>query len=100
MGYADPDTPGGRLKASQPGEPFLFSAQAGEVRPRCELAEFDLTAHANREELIEFVGQVRPRAVLLGHGEPASQAWFAEAIRRRHPRMKVFLPQPGEMIEV
>jgi len=100
VGYADPDTPGGRLKASRPGEPFLFSAQAGEVRTRCEVAEFDLTAHANREELLEFVGQVRPRAVVLAHGEPDSQAWFAEAIRSRHPRMKVLRPQPGEAIEV
>ena len=26
VGYADPDTPGGRLKAAKPGETFVFSA--------------------------------------------------------------------------
>src|SRR3989440_2334764 len=51
VGYTDPDTPGGRLKASRPGETFLFSPRGGEVTHRCEIEEFDLTAHANRNEL-------------------------------------------------
>src|SRR5205085_10066401 len=65
VGYTDPDTPGGRLKASRPGETFLFSPRGGEVTHRCEIEEFDLTAHANRNELLDFVGQVEPRAALL-----------------------------------
>jgi Cft2 family RNA processing exonuclease len=100
VGYADPDTPGGRLKASQPRETFLFSASAGEVTRCCEVLDFDLTAHANRDELIEFVGTVSPRAVLLGHGDPDSRQWFAEELRVRHPRMKVLQPAPGETVEV
>ncbi len=100
VGYADPETPGGRLKVSRPGEPFHFSNVAGEATRRCELADFDLTAHANREELLDFVGEVAPRVVILGHGEPASRAWFHAAIRERHPRIKVFQPAPGETVEV
>jgi Cft2 family RNA processing exonuclease len=100
VGYTDPDTPGGRLKASKPGEPFLFSASGGEVTRRCEIQEFDLTAHANREELLDFVGQVEPRAVLLGHGQDASRAWFEEQIRGRYPKVKVIQPKPGEAMEV
>src|SRR5688572_7335939 len=50
VGYADPDTPGGRLKAAKPGETFMFSASAGEITRKCEVLDFDLTAHANREE--------------------------------------------------
>ena len=37
VGYADPDTPGGRLKAAKPGETFLFSPSGGEVTRRCEV---------------------------------------------------------------
>ena len=69
VGYADPGTPGGRLKASKPGETFVFSGSGGEVTRRCELKDFDLTAHANRDALLDFVGKVSPRTVLLGHGE-------------------------------
>ncbi|HXG47089.1 MAG TPA: MBL fold metallo-hydrolase RNA specificity domain-containing protein, partial [Methylomirabilota bacterium] len=99
VGYADPDTPGGRLKAARLGETFLFSASAGEVTRRCAVEDFDLTAHANREELLDFVGQVAPRVVVLGHGEPDSRAWFEEQIRARHPKTRIVQPEPGGTIE-
>jgi Cft2 family RNA processing exonuclease len=100
VGYADPDTPGGRLKAALPGAPFQFSPSGGEVTRRCEVLDFDLTAHANREELLEFVGQVAPHTVILGHGEPAARAWMAQEIGRHHPRIRVLQPEPGEIVEV
>lgn len=100
VGYADPDTPGGRLKAAKPGETFIFSGSAGEVTKRCEVQDFDLTAHANREELLEFVGQVNPRVVVLGHGDAESRQWFEEQIRSRHPKINVVQPDPGKTVEV
>src|SRR5438270_491345 len=39
VGYTDPDTPGGRLKASKPGETFMLSPGAGEVTHRCEVQD-------------------------------------------------------------
>jgi Cft2 family RNA processing exonuclease len=99
VGYADPDTPGGRLKAAKPGERFLFSASGGEVTRRCQVEEFDLTAHANRDELLGFVGEVGPRTVFLGHGEAESRQWFEEQIRERHPKIRIVQPQPGKRIE-
>ncbi len=100
VGYADPSTPGGRVKAAKPGETFIFSPRAGEVTHRCEVKDFDLTAHACREELLEFVGRVNPRVVLLGHGDDIARAWFAEEIRKLHPKIKVHQPKPGETVEV
>ncbi|MGO8929479.1 MAG: MBL fold metallo-hydrolase [Limisphaerales bacterium] len=100
VGYADPDTPGGRLKVSRPGEPFLFSPSAGKVTPRCEVESFDLTAHSNRDDLLNFVGQVDPRVVLLSHGEEDSRHWFAAQIHARYPKIKVVQPKPGVAVEV
>jgi Cft2 family RNA processing exonuclease len=100
VGYADPDTPGGRLKAAKPGETFVFSGSAGEVTRRCELEDFDLTAHANREDLLDFVGRVSPHTVLLGHGDEVSRVWFEQQIRARHPKIKVIQPSPGQSVEV
>jgi Cft2 family RNA processing exonuclease len=100
VGYADPDTPGGRLKAAKPGETFMFSGTAGQLTKRCEIQDFDLTAHANRDELLDFVGQVSPRAVLLGHGEDESRQWFEEQIHARYPKIKVVQPAPGQSVEV
>jgi Cft2 family RNA processing exonuclease len=100
VGYTDPDTPGGRLRAAKPGETFMFSPSGGEVTRRCEIEEFDLTAHANREELLAFVARVEPRTVLLTHGEDESRNWFEEQIRARYPKLKVLQPKPGEVVEV
>jgi Cft2 family RNA processing exonuclease len=100
VGYADPETPGGRLKAARPGEKFLFSASGGEVTRRCQLEDFDLTAHADRDHLLDFVGQVEPRVIFLGHGEEDSRRWFEDQIRSRHPKIKIFQPQPGAAIQV
>jgi Cft2 family RNA processing exonuclease len=98
VGYADPDTPGGRLKAAKQGETFVFSPSAGRVTRKCEVLDFDLTAHANRGDLLDFVGQVSPRAILLGHGGDASRAWFEEQIRARHPKIKILQPQPAKAV--
>src|SRR5215469_4785759 len=98
VGYADPDSPAGRLKASKRGETFVFSPGAGRVTRNCDLEDFDLTAHANRDDLLEFVGRVSPRAVLLGHGDDDARNWFEAEIRDRWPAMKIYQPQPGRVI--
>jgi len=100
VGYADPATPGGRLKAAAAGETFHYSDSAGDLAKRCDVHDFDLTAHANREALLELVGQVEPRTLILGHGDPEARAWFGEQIRGRWPKIKILQPQPGETVEV
>jgi Cft2 family RNA processing exonuclease len=100
VGYADPATPGGRLKAAKHDETFVFSPSAGRVTRRCDVQDFDLTAHANRQDLLEFVGQVSPRAILLGHGDNTARAWFEEQIRSRWPKINILQPQSGKTVNV
>jgi Cft2 family RNA processing exonuclease len=100
VGYADPDTPAGRLKAAKQGESFVFSPGAGRVTRKCEVQDFDLTAHANRDDLLDFVGRVSPRTVLLTHGGDESRDWFEEQIRMRHPKIRIIQPEPGATLAV
>ena len=100
VGYADPDTPGGRLKAAKHGETFVFSPGAGRITRNCDVQDFDLTAHANRDDLLDFVGQVSPHTVVLGHGGDDSRKWFEDQIRTRHPKIKIIQPQPGKILTV
>jgi Cft2 family RNA processing exonuclease len=100
VGYTDPDTPGGRLKAARPDETFLFSAGGGKVTKRCQVQEFDLTAHAHREDLLDFVGEVAPQTILLGHGDEDSRLWFEEQIRSRHPKIRIVQPTVGLSVDV
>jgi Cft2 family RNA processing exonuclease len=100
VGYTDPDTPGGRLRAAKHGETFVFSPSGGQLTKRCEIENFDLTAHANRNDMLDFVGQVDPRVVLLSHGEDDARNWYEDQIHSRYPRIKVVQPKPGEAVEV
>jgi Cft2 family RNA processing exonuclease len=100
VGYADPETPAGRLRAAKHGETFLFSPSGGELTVECEIDEFDLTAHADREDLLDFVGQVQPRTLLLGHGDDDARNWVEQQVRARFPKIKVLQPMPGEPVEL
>ena len=100
VGYTDPDTPGGRLRESVPGEPFFYSNPHGELVRNCEMLNFDLTAHAHREELLEFAIKLNPKNVILGHGDKDSRDWFEGQLRAHAPKIKVFQPGSGECVEV
>ncbi|HKQ39164.1 MAG TPA: MBL fold metallo-hydrolase RNA specificity domain-containing protein, partial [Verrucomicrobiae bacterium] len=66
----------------------------------CEVQDFDLTAHANREDLLDFVGIVEPKVVILGHGEADSRQWFEDQIRTKYPKVKVHQAVAGGTVEV
>ena len=100
VGYSAPETPGGALRAAERGEPFQFSDSAGELTRQCRLESFDLSAHANREELVDFAVQMAPRTVILGHGEPDARDWIEAELRDRLPKLKIIQPAPGEALEV
>jgi Cft2 family RNA processing exonuclease len=100
VGYTDPDTPGGHLRVTKPGDTFLFSPTVGELTRRCEMDIFDMTAHANREDMLDFVAQVNPRSIVLGHGQEQSIEWYKKELHARHPKVKIFAPGPGETVDV
>ena len=100
VGYTDPASPGARLRLAEPGKPFLFSPGGGQLTKRCQVDEFDLTAHGNRDDLLDFVAQAAPQTVVLGHGDSTAREWIATQLRQRQPRLKVLQPGPGETVEV
>ena len=100
VGYADSETPGGRLKAAKHGERFHFSPSVGKLNRNCEVFDFDLTAHAHRDDLMNMVSEINPRVVVLGHGDTQAKGWICEQIQTRHPKIQVLQPAPGEALEV
>ena len=100
VGYADPETPGGRLKAAKQGDLFHYCDTTGQLAKRCDVRDFDFTAHANREELLELVGQVAPHTLILGHGDDPAREWFRCEVVNRWPEIKIVLPKPGQSIEI
>ena len=100
VGYCDPDTPGGALLAAAHGDKFLFAALDFQTKLNCQRERFELSGHADRDELLEFALRRDPRAVVLTHGDPAARAWFLEEFKRAAPHIKVTDPTPLQAVEI
>jgi Cft2 family RNA processing exonuclease len=99
-GYCDPETPGGKLLAAKPGDKFTFETLQYVAPVSARVERFDLSAHAEREELLAFAQARRPRNVVLTHGDPDARAWFAESLAKMANPPRVIDPVPGEKCEV
>lgn len=100
VGYCDPDTPGGQLLATRPGEDFLFKAINVKCKLKARVERFELSGHADREELLEFAVQTGARSIVLTHGEPQARAWFADQLKAQLPSAHVFDPVPLQAYQV
>ena len=96
VGYADPDSPGGKLKAGQPGDLVRLDNNLPSQKLECTIEQFDFSAHASREQLLEYIKKTSPQVVLLVHGDPPSVAWFKETIDREMPGTTAVIPEPGK----
>jgi Cft2 family RNA processing exonuclease len=94
VGYCDPDTPGGKLLATAPGKKFEFSAIHVKSQVNARVERFELSGHAERDELLEFAVQTQARSIVLTHGDPAARGWFAEQLALELPGTKVIDPVP------
>ena len=97
VGYADPESPAGRIRATVPGDSVVLDPALPPVPLRCEVRVFDFSGHATREALADYVCRVRPQKVLLVHGDKPATAWFQHELAARLPDSRVIVPVPGEV---
>ena len=100
VGYADPVSPAGLLRAAAPGEPVQLDEEAPPVERRATVDVFDFSAHSKREELLDYILRVNPKKTILVHGDPGAIQWFKETLAVRAPGMEVVVPPPGEAVEI
>lgn len=98
VGYADPESPGGRLRAAQPGEMVSLGAEHEPEPVHCEVGAFNFSAHASRESIRAYVNKARPRKLILVHGDAAAVGWLAETLRGDLPGTQIITPTPGETL--
>jgi Cft2 family RNA processing exonuclease len=99
VGYADPESPGGRLKAAQPGDLVQLDEALPSQKLACQVREFDFSAHAPRELLFDYIRKLLPRVVILVHGDPPAVSWFQAKIAQEMPGTQVVIPEPGKEYE-
>ena len=94
VGYADPDSPAGHIRAGQTGDKVVLDSRHAPVARKCEMEIFDFSGHATREYLLEFLLKVRPKKAFLVHGDPRASAWFVDQLKKQLPKTGVLDPVP------
>lgn len=100
VGYADPDSPAGRILAAKPGDPITLDERHAPVELRCRVEKFDFSGHAPREQLVSFAERVRPKNVLLVHGDAPALQWFHGELSAKLPSAQIIIPTPGEILRL
>jgi Cft2 family RNA processing exonuclease len=100
VGYADPASPGGRLRDAGTGGEVSLGADHPAETVRCQVDVFNFSAHATRESIREYVKLAKPRKILFVHGEPASVEWLAASVRADLPGTEVLSPAPGTTVDL
>ncbi len=100
VGYCDPDTPGGALLTSKPGDSFVFETIHVKTKVKARIERFELSGHADRDELLQFALQTEARSVVLTHGDPPARAWFMQQLTEKAPNIKVLDPVPLKSYQV
>jgi Cft2 family RNA processing exonuclease len=95
VGYADPETPGGRIRLAKPGESVLLDPAHPPVKLNCEMRIFDFSGHSTRDAIADYIVKVRPKKAFLVHGDDGAVEWFSQEIKRRLPDTEVIVPLPG-----
>jgi len=102
VGFAKEDSPADRLleAAEDEADEVVLHAHTGPQPLRCEVERFRFSGHSHRRDLIQLVERLKPKKVLLIHGEYAARQWMANNIQFFYPEVEVFLPEAGVPLEV
>ncbi|MCB1077554.1 MAG: MBL fold metallo-hydrolase, partial [Verrucomicrobiae bacterium] len=102
IGYADPESPAGRILSASPGEAVSMNERDGgrKMEVNCRVEKFDFSGHAPRHQLLDFIVRTRPKHTVLVHGDESARLWFADQLRQLAPDMRVTIPRPGVPIDL
>jgi Cft2 family RNA processing exonuclease len=100
VGYADPESPAGRLRSAAQGDIVQLSTDVPPQPLNCQVEQFNFSAHASRESLRAYVNKVRPKKIILVHGDVPAIEWFRSTLAGDLPQSEILLPTPGVPLEL
>ena len=98
VGYANPESPAGLLREAGKGGEVALDPDKPPQRVRCNIEQFQFSAHATREGLIEYASKISPHKIVLVHGDPPAVEWMRATLVAELPNTDVIVPTPGEEI--
>ena len=100
VGYADPDSPAGKIREAQRGDMVQLSADIPAQPLNCHVEKFNFSGHASRESLREYAIKVAPKKIILVHGDAEAIEWFRATLSVDLPGCEILTPTPGKAIEL
>jgi Cft2 family RNA processing exonuclease len=100
VGYANPESPAGLLREAGTGGEVALDPDKPPQRVRCNIEEFQFSAHATRETLIEYAKKISPGKIVLVHGDPPAVEWMRATLSAALPDSEVIVPAPGVELEL
>jgi predicted metal-dependent RNase len=100
VGYADPASPAGRIKAATHGDDVVLDANLEPQKLLCNVEEFTFSGHSTRETICSYIKRVNPGKVSLVHGDQPAVDWFNDTLKTELPGSEIIRPQPGVKFEV
>jgi Cft2 family RNA processing exonuclease/dsRNA-specific ribonuclease len=94
-GYQDEESPGRALLNLASGQgPRTLRLGESTVEVACKVASYGLSAHADRLEMAGLIESLRPRTVVLVHGDASAKQTLSRSLRCRD----VVLASDGEVV--
>jgi len=100
VGYADPESPAGILKTAKPGEMVTLDPDQPAQPLRCHIEQFQFSAHASRESIVQYAKKLAPKKIVLVHGVPAAVEWTRAQLAAELHATDVIVPPPGVEMEL
>lgn len=100
VGYADPDSPGGKIRHLKQGDPVQLDARHPAQKLECHVETFNFSAHASRESIRAWVNEVKPKKIVLVHGDAPALEWFRSTLAADLPGSEIVVALPGEPLEL
>lgn len=100
VGYADPESPAGLLRNASPNELVSLDEDEPAQTLRCHIEQFQFSAHASRESILDYIKRVRAKKVVLVHGDVSAVEWLRASAAAALPESEVIVPAPGVEIEL
>jgi Cft2 family RNA processing exonuclease len=100
VGYANPESPAGLLRETGPGGEVTLDPDEPAQHVRCDIQQFQFSAHATRETLVDYAKKLAPRKIVLVHGDPPAVEWLRATLVADLPEAEVIVPAPGVELEL
>lgn len=81
VGYCAPETPGGEILRMKKGEQYFFKSLDYQAELHARVERFDMSGHADREELQKMAEQLSARSIVLTHGDPEARDYFKDKLK-------------------